>query len=149
MVAAAGNSGNWAPFHLHSRAELATPPSLGLSSAAFTVPYSLKLWADLADFDSLQFSLGADEPSGFNFRGQTPFDDISNRLNTVVTDTLKSISGNRLGIVVQTWAEKKNGRYRLQVYIPNPDSSNYLFRFITPKAPVPSTFGRRPIFGNE
>jgi len=128
MVAAAGNSGNWAPFHLHTLLNGDTAFSWFKFSSFYGAVF-FEVWADLADFDSLQFSLGADEPIGFNFRGQTPFDDISNRLNTVVTDTLKSISGNRLGIV-QTWAEKKNGRYRLQVYIPNPDSSNYLFRFI-------------------
>ena len=129
MVAAAGNSGNWAPFHLHSEVNSDTAFTWFKYSSFYGAVF-YELWADLADFDSIQFSIGADEPSSFNFRGQTPFDDISNRLNTVVTDTLKSISGNRLG-VVQTWAEKKNGRYRLQVYIPNPDSSNYLFRFIT------------------
>lgn len=128
MVAAVGNSGTWAPFHLHTDLNADTAFSW-FKYSAFSNAVFFELWADTNDFENVQFSIGADDPN-FNFRGQTSFDSIQNRLNAVVADSLISHSGNFLGLV-QTWAEKENGRYRLQVFIPAPDSASYFFRFTT------------------
>ncbi len=89
------------------------------------------LWADTADFNNVYFSIGADKVTpDYVFRGNTPFDNISNRLNQTITDTLTSFAANRLGIV-ETYAEIVNGgTYLMQIKI-YLDSTQYYYRFST------------------
>jgi subtilisin family serine protease len=133
VVCAAGNSGNWPAYHLSYEVTADTaftwfnyqaPSVLGVGAVFF------ELWADTADFQQVQFAMGADKHSpSFNYRGATPFRQINDALNVVFTDTLKN-GPNRLA-VVQYAAFLRGGQYLLQVALPLPDSSQYRFRFIT------------------
>ena len=133
MVCAAGNAGAEDPFHLGYNVT---------SDTAFTWfeynPFStfgfgsifFEIWSDTADFNNVFFAMGADKVTGgYSFRGNTDFDNIQNRLNMLVTDSIIN-NGNVLGIV-QTWAEEINGRYRLQIMMMEPDSNQYYFRLMT------------------
>ncbi len=133
VTCAAGNAGN--SFH-HLGYDVDSDTSFtwfeynGTSALGYGSVY-FRLWADTADFNQVQFAVGADKVSGgYAFRGHTPFDNISNRLNMLVSDTLKSVSGNVLG-VVDTYAEESDGRYFLEVHMAQPDSNQYAFRFMT------------------
>ena len=134
FVCAAGNSGAAIAFHLgydvtsdtsFTWFEYNANSGLGYGSVFF------ELWADTADFNNVQFAVGADRAdSVYSFRGNTPFDNIQNRLNINVLDTLFN-NGNEIA-VVETWADIPiNGIYRMQVHIKEPDSSQYYFRFMT------------------
>lgn len=133
VVCAAGNSGNWPAFHLGYEVTADTtftwfnyqsPSVLGVGAVFF------ELWADTADFQQVQFAVGADKHTpSFNYRGATPFRQIGDALNVVYTDTLKN-GPNRLA-VVQYAAFLRGGQYLLQVALPLPDSTQYRYRFIT------------------
>lgn len=131
LVAAAGNSGDWAPYHLHTNVPVDTAfswfsvnPSSVMGNAVF-----YEIWADTSDFSNVHFAIGADDIStGHYFAGRTNFRTIQNNLNTMVYDTLFNSSNDTIA-TIQTWAEIRGGQYLLQVYMPSPDSSNYLFRF--------------------
>ena len=45
-------------------------------------------------------------------------------------DTIRNTNDEVIA-TVQTWAELRDGQYLVQVYMPTPDSSDYLFRFET------------------
>lgn len=132
FVCAAGNAAT-IPFHLQHQLQNDTAftwfvsnPSQwnGQGGLFFT------LWADTADFADLQFSIGADEVLAANqikFSGRTAFDSITNRLNVLFQDSIIGSSGKRIA-KVSTFAEKSQGRYKIEVAIINPDSANYRFR---------------------
>ena len=135
LVCAAGNSGSLPAYHLHTEVGADTsftwfayhPNSvLGTGGVYFD------LWADTADFNNIGFSVGADKyTGGYAFRGHTPFRTIQSTLGQVVTDTLWSWSGDRLG-VVSTYAQLRGGQYNMEVYLVQPDSAGQLYyRFMT------------------
>jgi subtilisin family serine protease len=136
VVCAAGNAGESYPFHLRTNVNSDTSftwfkvnPSVQFANPVSAVYF--ELWADSADFNNVQFAIGADKTSPqYEFRGNTNFDNIKNRLFTLAEDSLYSIDGNLIG-VVQTWAELINGTYWMQVVIIEPDSAQYNFRFMT------------------
>ena len=134
MVCAAGNAGSLS-FHLRHELQQDTlftwfenNPAQWSGRGGFF----FELWADTNDFRQLEFSIGADKvtQNGYLFRGRTVFDSINNRLNTITTDSLLSISGNFIA-KVQTYAEQSQGRYKIEFAIVDPDSSKYLFRLET------------------
>lgn len=126
LVAAAGNAGH-IPFHL------GYPLSTDTNFTWFKYNSSIgaafwEVWADSMDFVNASFAVGADKVAPYyQFRGQTAFDQINNRLNKVVLDSIH-VNGNNLAYI-QTYAEYVRGRYLLQVLINNPDSNQYYFRF--------------------
>ena len=133
-VASAGNSGDWEKYHLHADVTSDTsftwfennPSSAFGGSAAFW-----ELWADTADFNQVNYAVGADKTNpNFEFRGRTAFQNVSNNLNVLLYDTIRN-GNNDIIATVQTWAEQRDGQYLVQVYMPAPDSSDYLFRFET------------------
>lgn len=133
MVCAAGNTNNIPPYHL--RTEVGQDTSftwfLRNGSSAFGFPSAfLEIWADVADLQNVQYAVGADRNNPLIYRGRTPFHNIAENLGAVITDTLFSFSGNRLGIV-QYFAAQRGDQYQLQVLIPQPDSTNVRFRFMT------------------
>jgi len=134
MVCAAGNSGNVEPYHLGYNVTSDTNFTWFESENFLILGYGgvfFEIWSDTNDFNNVLFAIGADKVTGgYEFRGNTPFDGISNRLNTLVADTLKSFDNNILGIV-QTYAEEVDGRYFMQVVLAQPDSSQYLYRLMT------------------
>lgn len=133
LVAAAGNSGDWDPYHLHGNVTSDTTftwfdvnPSSIIGNAVF-----YEIWADTANFNNVNFAIGADDISnGHYFAGRTNFRTIQSNLNTLYYDTLRNNNGDQI-TTIQTWAEYRDGQYLLQVYLPTPDSSSYKFRFET------------------
>ncbi|MCC6840869.1 MAG: S8 family serine peptidase [Flavobacteriales bacterium] len=135
LVCAAGNSGNLPPYHL--RTEVGTDTTFtwfayNANSVLGTGAMYFDLWADTADFNPISYSIGADKfTGGFARRGHIPFRNIQGTLGQVVTDTLWSVDGDRLGLV-STYAQLRGGQYNMEVYIPEPDSAGQLYyRFMT------------------
>jgi subtilisin family serine protease len=133
-VASAGNSGDWEKYHLHTDVTPDTaftwfennPSSAFGGDAAFW-----ELWTDTADFNQVEYAIGADKTiPNFEFRGRTTFKNVINNLNVLLYDTIRN-GNNDIIATVQTWAEQRDGQYLVQVYMPSPDSSDYLFRFET------------------
>lgn len=134
FVCAAGNAGNQ-KFHVQQKP---------INDTAFTwfenAPsqwsgqggFYYEVWSDTADFRNLQFSIGTDkELNGvFTFKGRTAFSGIQSRLNVIYDDTIRDVNGNQIAIV-NTYAEQSQGRYKLEIAIINPDSSDFLYRFET------------------
>lgn len=135
LVCAAGNSGSLPAYHLHTEVGADTSFTWFAyhpNSVLGTGGVYLDLWADTADFNNIGFSVGADKyTGGYAFRGHTPFRTIQSTLGQVVTDTLWSWSGDRLG-VVSTYAQLRGGQYNMEVYLVQPDSAGQLYyRFMT------------------
>lgn len=128
MVCAAGNAGEQDPFHLGYTATADTNFTWFNSNGNSTIFF--EVFGDTGDFEQLNFAIGADRVnSGYQFRGNVGFDNILNRINQVVTDSLFSPSGNYLA-KVQTYADSTNGTYRLQYFISNIDSTDYFYRLM-------------------
>lgn len=133
LVCAAGNSNNFTPYHLRTEVGADTTFTWFLRNNNSGLGYPavfFEAWADVADFQNVQYAVGADRSSPIRFRGRTPFHTIAENLGTVLVDTLYSLSGNRLG-VVQFFAAQRGGQYQLQVLLAQPDSGTYRFRFMT------------------
>lgn len=131
FVCAAGNAGRFS-FHLRQAPQNDTvftwfehEPQLfsGLGGVYFEV------WSDTADFNRMGFSIGADRPTAnsFEFRGRTAFAQAKNRINQLYLDSIISPSGNHLAYV-STFITESQGRYKMEVAIENPDSSQYRYR---------------------
>ncbi len=133
MVCASGNSNNFTPYHLRTEVGQDTTFTWFLrnGNSAFGYPAAfLEVWADVADFQNVQYAVGGDRNNPLIYRGRTPFHNIAENLGTVITDTLVSFSGNRIA-TVQYFAAQRGDQYQLQVLIPEPDSTNQRFRFMT------------------
>ncbi|MFT5601372.1 MAG: subtilisin family serine protease [Flavobacteriales bacterium] len=133
FVASAGNSGDWEKYHLHVDQTADTSftwfeynvGGFGGGSCFW------ELWADTLDFQNLQYSIGADQIIGsHSFRGKTLDYNVSANLNNLLVDSIKNTNGDLIA-EVQMWAEARDGQYLVQVYIPQPDSTDYLYRFET------------------
>lgn len=131
FVCAAGNAGAL-PFHLQHNVTSDTtftwfkynPSSLLGYGAVF-----YEIWADTADLNNVDFSIGMNLPTGsFAKRGQTPFDNIQNRLGNV-SDTIKN--GSNTLAIVDTYGELQGDKYLLQIHVQEPDSNTYLFSLMT------------------
>lgn len=133
LVCAGGNSGALPPYHLRHEPGTDTLFSwfdhksnsvLGVGAMYFD------LWADTADLRQLHYSVGADKIGAVPvFRGAIPYRQVAGTIGQVVKDTLFSLSGNKLG-VVHTYAEVRGGQVHMEVYIPQPDSTDqYHYRF--------------------
>lgn len=133
VVCAAGNSGNWPAYHLGYDVTSDTSFTWFQYNANSGLGYGavfFELWADTADFENVHFSIGADRVNpSLQFRGRTPFRQVGEALNQVVTDSLKN--GEHTLAVVDYYAELRGGQYQLQFHLANPDSSQYRFRLIT------------------
>lgn len=134
MVAAAGNSGSLGNYHLHTENNqdtaftwfLTNPSSIYGANSIF-----FELWADTADFNDIQFRMGADKVNPvFENRSLGTFFTIQNNLGGVTYDTLRNAQ-NQILATVEYWSELRDGQYLLQVYLPSPDSAQYHFRFET------------------
>lgn len=132
MVCAAGNAGNL-KFHLQHNPQndsmftwFEHHPALFAGQGG--VYY--EIWSDTSDFKSIQFAFGADRENNGNyeFRGRTAYHSLSGNLNQIVRDSIISKSGNLLAYI-DYYAEESQGRYKVEVAMIQPDSSNYLFRF--------------------
>ncbi|MEQ9186836.1 MAG: S8 family peptidase [Cryomorphaceae bacterium] len=133
MVCAAGNSGDQDPYHLGYEASSDTTFTwFRVQSGAQPgngIIY-LQLYGDVGDMERLHFAIGADQlVPEFEFRGNTPFDSILNRINVIYEDSLVSENGNFLGRV-ETYGDSLNGTYHLTILIDLIDSINYNYRLM-------------------
>lgn len=133
VVCAAGNSGNLPPYHLSYDVSADTSFTWFQYNANSGLGYGavfFELWADTADFHQVHFAIGADRVNpSLQFRGNTPFRDVSEILDSEISDTLEN-SGTSLA-VVDYFATLRGGQYQIQVHMQTPDSSQYRFRFMT------------------
>lgn len=133
LVAAAGNSGN---FNYHLGYQVGTDTNFtwfyynANSSLGYGAVY-FQLWADTAEFNNVQFAVGANTgtSNNFQFRGRTNFGDVSSRINTLVADSI--FTGTHVLAYVETNATVLGDKYLLEVHLPQPDSNQYLFSFMT------------------
>ena len=138
LVAAAGNSGAKPPYHVRRERKLLDLDTTFTwfqvnNSSAFGIPAAyIDVWADSADFVNIKFAIGADKVSpNYQFRGRTGFKNIvdDNMVNITVYDQI--VVDTKKICDIQYYVTKKQSRYRLEVLIPNPDSAQYNFRFMT------------------
>jgi hypothetical protein len=133
VVAAAGNSGNWGKYHLKAYVDSDTSFAwfeVNHNSILDTPSVYFDLWADTLDFKNVEFALGSNlQSSNFEFRGRTQFYTIESMLGVTTLDSIMN-NGNKLS-PVKIFAEEINGVYHLEVYLEAPDSSDYLYSFMT------------------
>jgi subtilisin family serine protease len=123
FVAAAGNAGT-VPYHLSYTVTADTNFTYLANSGSS--PY-IQIWADTADFNNVEFSIGADQMSPYSFRGKLPFSTIASHLGVLQEDTLFN-NGNRIGRIL-SYGDIINGTYSMEYQI-TPDSVSYNWRLI-------------------
>ena len=132
LTCAAGNSGQFPLYHLRTDVDSDTSFTwfqYETSILGGNLGMYFDLWADSADFANGQFAVGADRVTpSLLYRGRTPFRTLL--LDTLLTDTLWSYSGNRIG-VVHYEASMRGHQVHMETYTLQPDSNSYLFRFMT------------------
>ncbi|OIQ36236.1 MAG: hypothetical protein BM555_03090 [Crocinitomix sp. MedPE-SWsnd] len=133
VVAAAGNSGAQGKYHCGGTVDADTSftwAEVNMTSYFGSPACYFDLWTDTLDFQNVNFSFGADNPSPtFDFRGRTAFYNIQSLLNTTTYDTIK-VNGNVLA-PVEFYCEEVNGNYHIEAILQNIDSTSYLYRFET------------------
>ena len=134
FVASAGNSGDLGPYHLHTEVTDTSMTWFKLNpSSAFGVPtVFFEVWADTADLNNVNFSIGADKISPtHSFRGRGQFFNAGSApLSALIFDTIRNTNADILGTIMY-WMEPRGGQYLLQAYMQEPDSAQYHFRFET------------------
>ncbi|TXB66808.1 S8 family serine peptidase [Vicingus serpentipes] len=135
FVAAAGNAGDFNTYKFHLEHQITNDTTFtwfkynGSSALGYGSVF-YELWADTADFNNVEFSVGANLPSGtYEERGTTPFYNIKNILG-LQTDTIKNDSSQVLGIV-DFYTELQGNKYLMQVHMQEPDSNQLLFSLKT------------------
>lgn len=134
FVASAGNGGEYEKYHIRNNVTPDTTftwfknnPSSGFGGAAAF----WELWTDTADFANVRYGVHANTNwPNYKISSRTDYISVADNLNTLLVDTLYNANGKRIA-TVQYWAEKRDGQYLVQVYMPKPDSANYLFGFET------------------
>ena len=134
FVAAAGNSGHFDPYHLHTEVTDTSMTWFQLNpTSAFGVPtVFFEVWADTADLNNVNFSIGADKVyPNHSFRGRGQFFNAGSMPQNALTfDTIRNFNDDILGTIMY-WFEPRDGQYLLQAYMQEPDSAQYHFRFET------------------
>ncbi len=133
MVCAAGNSNAWDPYHLGytiPENDTAFTWFEFNSNALENGAVFLEAWGDVADWQNMQFTIGADlSVPNLAFRGYAAWRNPAANVDIVITDTLW-YQGMQLG-VVQTWVGQRGDQYQLQAVLTQPFSSQYRWRFAT------------------
>jgi subtilisin family serine protease len=128
MVAAAGNAGG-IPFHLGYNVNTDTSFTWLTHNTVYPSLY-FQVWADISQFNNVDFSIGADvDATQPSYRGRISFRDMTYHLGQFRTDTLFSVSGNRLAII-QSFGSTQAGSYLLEFNL-IPDSATYKWRWMT------------------
>lgn len=130
LAAACGNAGG-NPIHVQHT------PSNDTLFTWFSKPGAtanngiyIELWADTANLKNVKFTIGADQITPlYEDRGQLNWMSVIPNLNVLRQDTLKSISGNRIGLV-QRVSQLIGSSYSMIYYI-LPDSANYFYRLMS------------------
>jgi len=134
MVCAAGNSGEMTPYHLGYETtsdtnftwfKIPNNATAGNGSLVFDI------YGDSGDFESVRFSIGADQVApSYKLVAELEFDSVQSALGNTISTNLISNNGNYLG-EVNYWAEEFNGTYRMRMYVSNIDSINYRYSLRT------------------
>lgn len=133
VVAAAGNSGNWDHYHLKGDVTPDTtftwfevnPNSLFGTPAVF-----FDMWTDTADFNNVEFAFAADSQIPNNgILGRTEFFTIQSLLGLTTEDSI--MVNNQKASPVSFFCEEVNGLYHIEAILENPDSTDYLYQFMT------------------
>lgn len=133
MVCGGGNSNTFPRYHVRTNVTADTAFSWYRYNQNFNPNYGavyFEVWADTANFNNVQYAVGADKPPPYRYRGRTPFHNISENIGTLIRDSLYSVDGNLLG-VVEFYGQQRGGQYSLQVFMQQPDSTDYRFRFMS------------------
>jgi len=128
LVAAAGNAGHL-PFHL-GYTVTPTPQFTWFKKLSYTNLTYFQLWADSTDFNAVNFSIGADNPSTWVNIGTSPLYNMVNDFNfdfDIIDSMEYTIPG---GGLVKIYAQLLDGKYLLEFVI-TPDVSTYYWRFTT------------------
>lgn len=132
FVSAAGNAGAY-QFHLEHQISSDTTFTWFKYNSSSALGYGsvfYELWSDTVDFNNVEFSVGANLPSGtYEERGSTPFYNLQNILG-LKTDTIRNDSNDILAIV-DFYSEIQGNKYLLQVHMQEPDSNQLLFSLKT------------------
>jgi subtilisin family serine protease len=161
FVCAAGNAGLFGPMHRRLEPASDTVFTWFLTNSypppgnIFNFPnVFFEVWADIADFQNMQYAIGADRVTpGYAFRGRTAYHTMAENLGGVITEELVSTSGNVLANV-QFSLQQRGQQVQLQVFMPQPDSGSYNWRFMvtgTGRCEIWSTaaFGTANMASNE
>lgn len=135
VVCAAGNSGRFAPYHVHD--EITQDTSFvwfknNPNSSALFGQNSIffDLWTDETDAD-FNYALGVNLPGGtYQNRSSTAFRHTSDNINNTVYDTLRNDSGDQLA-TIEINTEYVNGNFHMLGIFTNIDSTSYNYRFAT------------------
>lgn len=138
LVCAGGNTGSQFPYHVLTQVGADTSftwfttNANGLDFNVFPYPnLFFELWADLDDFENVQYAIGADRVAPtLQFRGRTAFHNVAQNLGTTITEPLIGASGNTLG-TVEFLALPRGEQVQMQIRIASPDSADYLWRFMS------------------
>ena len=131
VVSAAGNSGEYAPYHQRSNVTSDTNfvwfqnnPTNQLGANKIY----LELWTDLADA-TFDFAFGADtEGPSWDFRGRTNFHGATSAIGGVIYDTIWNGS-NRLA-TIEVYLDQRGTDLQFQL-LASIDSTAYRYRFET------------------
>lgn len=128
MVAAAGNSNNFEPYHLSYDV-----PETDTAFTWFTYGSNgvlFEVWADSADFYNTEYTVGADLTTPeYEFMGYAEWRSVEENLGQSIIDTLY-LNDDILGIV-ETWCGQRGDQYQLQVAVYEAFSDQYKWRFST------------------
>jgi subtilisin family serine protease len=87
----------------------------------------LESWADVGDIEDAHFAWSAIPRVGQKIeRGITNYYQINDFLNEILFDSIVNINGEKLADV-QFWAQQQDSRYRIQMAMISPDSTNYYY----------------------
>ena len=133
IVGAAGNSGNYGPYHQRSDVTsdtnfvwFANNPATSAQMGANTIFFDL--WTDLSEA-TFDVAMGADtEGPNWDFRGRTAFHGAMSSIGTTIFDTIWNGS-NRLA-TIEIYSNIVGNNLQLQI-LTRVDSTNYRYRFET------------------
>ncbi|NNC83690.1 MAG: S8 family serine peptidase [Flavobacteriales bacterium] len=133
IAAAVGNSNALDPYHLgvelqsdtsFSWFEVEDSPVVGGSRVSFDI------WADSVNLSGIEFRLGGDIlDDSIRFRGVSDSFHYSESLGQVILRPIRNASNEVLG-TAQIWSQYQGEQVQMQVYISDPDSSDYIYRLI-------------------
>lgn len=161
FVCAAGNAGQFGPMHRRLEPASDTVFTWFLTNSypppgnIFGFPcVFFEVWADIADFQNMQYAIGADRVTpSYAYRGRTAYHTMAQNMGGVINEQLLSTSGNVLANV-QFSMQQRGQQIQLQVFMQEPDSGSYNWRFMvtgTGRCEIWSTaaFGTANMASNE
>jgi subtilisin family serine protease len=153
VVAAAGNSGAWAPYHCRGTATVDTSfvwIKNNPSGAFGANKIYYDIWADTAQARTIDFAYGADSPSpDYTLRGKTNFKNMMTGITPQpARDTIYNSLGQRIAII-ESYRSIEGANFHLEVLYTTVDSTTFLYRFMTKGSGVYDMWSGTVIGANE